>query len=971
MKKKITSRTLRALATVVTVIMLSNLQMLAQGFLRNYPAPQPSNGNEVNARLFQFFETPQGYTIQGTLQSNYAPDSMRYYSVRHTDLNGIETQAVELFDYDVLPYGYSGSNEDAVVTGTSQDSSHILLAKNDINGTLLWQKSVEIPGYMLGGVSDTRVNEAGEIFVALLTFPATGPIFTHNSTLAKLDANGNLLWTATELNGYLDGIYSSGETLTPAADGGCYMHYGEHEYYKMVKVSNDGDILWRDSFSVSFTAAFLLLPKFSETAGGGIVMTAFPGAYSPSFIKHWDSQGTLVWNAWNLATIMGGTFNFYTGCLVPSNDGGIVIIGQGFSQQGSGLYASKFTADGTQIWQKRYQDFDYQPYSNFTIAGGKQTADGGYLFAGTIGENNILLKIDGNGNLHSNLTIGTVAGDMDNDCLVGPADAVLPNTVLQATGNGSTLWAISDANGHFEFQADTGSYSIHIQPLGYPWEPCFDSLNVTFPDTGMVQTADFPMQAIAECPLMTVDLVAPRLRRCFENYVAVNYCNLGSIPAVGAEVNITLDAGLDFNSSSIPGTQNGQQISFPLGTVGIGECGSFNLLVTPNCDDTALGETKCITAHITPDSICGSSNNWSGASIEARAECQGDSVVFTIQNVGNGPSSTLGYVIIDDHVVMMDGDFQLGAGESTTIPSLANGQTMRLTCDQEPGHPIAVMPSIGIEACGTGLPSQGFLTQFPNQTGSPFDATVCRIIIGSFDPNDKSATPDGVGEHHFIEKNTELEYLVNFQNTGTDTAINVIVMDTLSDLLDPLTITGLTGSHAPEVRLLSNNVLRFVMPNILLPDSTTNEAASHGFVRFKIQQKQDLVDGTLIKNKAAIYFDFNLPVITNEVFHEVGRDFLETASATHDGPSAEPGLVSLSPNPADDKSFVDVQALEITTGNCRLVDCYGRTVMEQIFDTPVFELKRNGLPAGLYFLEIHSDKLQPHGTTWASKVIWK
>lgn len=974
MKKRITSRTLRASATVLAVTIVSSFQMLAQGFLRNYPVPQLSNGTELNARLFQVFETAAGYKIQGTLQATYlAPDSMRYFSVRRTDLNGVETQAVDLFDFDVLPNSYSGSNEHAVVSAALQDSSHIVLAKNDVNGTLLWQKTVEILGYHLVAVTDVRVTEAGEIFVGMLSSGSTIPFNSHHSTLAKLDADGNVLWSTTEANYYLDGIYDPGETLTPATDGGCFMHYYEHDYYKMVKVSNTGNILWRDSFFVNYSLQWLILQKFSATEGGGIVMTAFPSVYSPSFVKSWDAQGTLVWNNENLTSVMGMQINFYTGCLVRANDGGIVIIGQGYSQQGSGLYASKFTADGTLIWQKRYQDFDYQPYSVFSIAGGKPTADGGYVFAGTFGSNNILLKIDANGNLHSNLTIGTVAGDTDLDCIVGNDDVPLPNTVLQATGNGSTLWAISDANGQFEFQADTGNYTLVIAPTSYLWQPCFDSIVVNFPDTGMVQTADFPLQAISDCPLMTVDLATPRLRRCFQNLVVVNYCNLGTAVADDASISITLDAGLDFNSSSIPGTQTGQQISFPLGNVGVGECGNFQIFVTPNCDSTELDQTKCITAHASPDSICGNANGWSGATIEARAECQGDSVKFIIQNIGNGPSSVLGYVIIDDHVVMMQNTFQLNAGDQISFQRPVTGQTMRLTSQQEPGNPVATPPSVAVEACGSGLPSQGFITQFPNQSGSPFDATVCRTIVGSFDPNDKIAAPEGVGSKHYIEPNTEIEYLVNFQNTGSDTAFQVVILDTLSETLDPFTITGLTSSHHMEVRLLENKVLRFVMPQILLPDSTTNEAASHGFVRFKIQQKRDLTDGTFINNQAAIFFDFNQPIFTNTVFHEIGREFLETVSATDDHPTeAQPSLVSLSPNPADDKSIVDVQASGISTGTCRLMDCYGRMVMEQKFDTPFFELKRNGLPAGLYLLEVLSDKqVRQQQAVWSGKMIWK
>jgi hypothetical protein len=40
---------------------------------------------------------------------------------------------------------------------------------------------------------------------------------------------------------------------------------------------------------------------------------------------------------------------------------------------------------------------------------------------------------------------------------------------------------------------------------------------------------------------------------------------------------------------------------------------------------------------------------------------------------------------------------------------------------------------------------------------------------------------------------------------------------------------------------------------------------SHGFVKFRVKPKNTLVLGNTVKNKAAIYFDYNAPIITNTV----------------------------------------------------------------------------------------------------------
>lgn len=958
-------------ALVLLLGLLSSFAASAQGFIRTYDSPWPSNGTDYHAENYQIFENPDGYTILGNVFTNFSPDPSRYFSVRHIDLAGTETQSATFVEVASPAHGFSGGNEHEMVSGALVDTSHIILVKNDLNGVQIWQKQVEIPRKM-NSVNDVKISATGEIFVTMLTVSAIVPSSAPNVvTLAKLDADGNLLWTMDESSTNVHAQNDNNSTLTPTQDGGCFLHHGSFELFYVTRVDANGTQLWQNSFHIAWTDATLTSKLATEVGNGGIMVSGYP-AYSGSYypVAHaYAPDGDVHWNTSNLVTALGSeNFNFLPTTLVGNADGTALIVGHLYKESYYGLLVAKVDEDGTVIWRKHYSDLDYQIWPKLKLTGGTKTSDGGYLLAGSWNDRDLVLKIDANGNLHTNLTTGTVAGDLDLDCLVSPSDVNMPKAVLQATGNGSTYWAVSDQAGAFEFQADTGSYVLKIQPPSYLWQPCADSLTVVFPDTSMVLTADFPLQAIADCPMMSVDVFSPRFRRCFANYVGVNYCNLGSVDAADAEVTLTLDNGLDFSGSNLAMTQNGQTVTAQLGTVAAGQCGSFYILVTPNCDSTELGETKCVTAHITPDSICGSSAHWSGATIEANAYCEGDSVHFVVKNTGIAPSSILDYVIIDDHVIMMTNQsLQLDAGAEKHIVKAANGHTMRLTCEQEPGHPVATMPSVGVESCGAGLSSQGFLAQFPNQTGSPFDATVCREIIGSFDPNDKIAAPSGVREAHFVEKNTDLEYLINFQNTGTDTAFQVIIADTLSPLLDLLSIAGVSGSHPVTMKITGERVLQFIFNNVMLPDSGTNEAASHGFVRFKIKQNRDLADGQRIENSAAIYFDFNQPIITNTVFHTIGTDFLQT-SGTKELGVAPQNEMHIAPNPSLETVRISLENKQISSGRCRVVDCFGKVVLEQDFQNPDFMLKRNGLPAGVYFLEIVPTNLKKAICT--GKIVW-
>jgi uncharacterized repeat protein (TIGR01451 family) len=135
-------------------------------------------------------------------------------------------------------------------------------------------------------------------------------------------------------------------------------------------------------------------------------------------------------------------------------------------------------------------------------------------------------------------------------------------------------------------------------------------------------------------------------------------------------------------------------------------------------------------------------------------------------------------------------------------------------------------------------------------------------VRGSWDPNDILCL-DGAKISPF-SLNSPLHYLIRFQNTGTDTAFNVVVMDTLSNKYDWNSFEFIRSSHPCAVKRKGNK-LEFMFANIKLPHQAIDDAGSHGYIVFRIKPKNTLMIGDSLNNKAAIFFDFNLPVITNKV----------------------------------------------------------------------------------------------------------
>lgn len=171
-------------------------------------------------------------------------------------------------------------------------------------------------------------------------------------------------------------------------------------------------------------------------------------------------------------------------------------------------------------------------------------------------------------------------------------------------------------------------------------------------------------------------------------------------------------------------------------------------------------------------------------------------------------------------------------------------------------------------------------------------------VMGSNDPNLKVVNPSGDLKTNQIQDTVTLDYTIYFQNTGQAPAWRVIVIDTLSPLFEIGSLRIIDQSHSCLASLEHGNVLVFRFNNINLPDSATNETASHGFVRFRIQPKNNLQVGTVIENSAAIIFDFNQPVITNTVTNLVTLPVMVEEQAI-------PDEIKVYPTLTGDKIYID------------------------------------------------------------------
>ena len=550
--------------------------------------------------------------------------------------------------------------------------------------------------------------------------------------------------------------------------------------------------------------------------------------------------------------------------------------------------------------------------------------------------------------------IGKVYFDENNNCQEDSNEVLLSGWLIMASdSSGNIYYGATNSNGNYKVIAPPGTYTVSAIEPNALWDTCVDSFPGMTISVQVWGVADFGAQATDTCPNMVVDMSTPFLRRCFPNFYRVNYCNMGTQDATGTYIEVTLDSFFSNVSASIPWTSvNGYTYTFDIGDVSIGECDHFEITFDLDCN-AVLGQTHCSSAHIYPEPPCTPvSPQWAGGDLEITVECDGTEVKFTATNHGDDMTEPVNYIVIEDIMIQMTGSFQLNSGQSVEIDTIANGSTWRLQANEVGHHPFETIASAAVEGCGVngnGTFSLGFVNQYPFSDEEPFEDEDCVENGSSYDPNDKIGYPTGSDVEHFIEKGQDISYRIRFQNTGTDTAFNVVILDTLLSTLDPTTIRLQGASHPMEFDLTGNGVAKFTFPNIMLPDSDVNEPLSHGYVKFNISQKPGLELGTTIENEAAIYFDFNDPIITNRTLHTIGEPNVEVSSTEVFLPNVE---INVFPNPFDTEATFELNGMEIRDGEIYLFNLQGGLVKTQRFNGNTFMLNGSSLDEGLYFFQI-------------------
>jgi hypothetical protein len=214
--------------------------------------------------------------------------------------------------------------------------------------------------------------------------------------------------------------------------------------------------------------------------------------------------------------------------------------------------------------------------------------------------------------------------------------------------------------------------------------------------------------------------------------------------------------------------------------------------------------------------------------------------------------------------------------------------------------------------------------------------TYNQIVVGSFDPNNITCLEGAIVPPSTI--GSYLHYGVNFENTGTYPAENIVVKVVIDTAKYDVNSLQMLNTSNPAYTKITGNVVEFIFKNIML------DTGGHGNVLFKIKTNNNLFNGDIVSKRADIFFDYNAPINTgmaNTTFQLLNNmQFVIDNS------------IEVSPNPTS--SIISINGTS-SIKSVQVYDVQGRLLETKLVDDAKATINISDKTNGIYFLKITTE----------------
>lgn len=834
----------------------------------------------------------------------------------------------------------------------------------------------------LGGSGDDHVHGMtptvdGGFVVLGTTYSGDGDITVNfgesDIWVVKLDENGEIEWQRTYGGSSFEWGFSIVQTndngfviagSTQSNDNDVTINNGGGDIW-VVKLDPVGNIEWERSFGGSGTDRSSYVAQTND--GGYVVLgstmsndgdvTLNQGGFDLWVVKL-DALGSILWQR-----TLGGTNDEDGSQVTQLADGGYLVYGSTRSTDGdfvgnhgqNDLWLVKLNSDGDILWQNALGGSSFEEPSSFDL-----TIDGGFILTGYTMSNNG----DVNG-LHGTqmdcwLVKVTASGDLEWQKALGGSDSDLGVFVTTSNDGGYLVSGIAYSN-NGNVSGNHGGFGgdIWLVKLGQSgnvlWQKCFGGDN---DEQGAIvrPTFDGDYVLVGSTSSSDGDVTCGNGGRSIWLLKATHNFN-----SIYGNVFIDLNSNLVMESDearlsqhAIQTTNGSIQVSSGYGGyygMSVFGGGSYSVQADPVQYYTAVPDVH--TANFSGYGQIDASNDFAFQPLGTVNDLSISSAAISPIRPGFDAHFLINYrnvgtVSLAPSVVFAF-EYPLTFLSASVTPTSVTADSIYWEVpSMQPFDEGNIMVTVSVDqnavigsiAAGTGsiYPIAGDATEANNQSYGG------RVVTGSYDPNDIQVDRPEISPEELAD-GIDLTYLIRFQNTGTDTAFTVRVENPFPENADFDSFQVITTSHPVQVLYNTNNDwITFQFNNILLPDSTTNEPESHGYILYRIKPRSTLVLGDSVLNQVGIYFDYNLPIITNTAHTVIGSNIgLEAVT-----PSSS---FSLHPNPTLGALLIrSLYALDNAT--LTLTDAIGRTLLTAQMNGSSHSLDLSDLPRGLYMVSL-------------------
>ena len=520
---------------------------------------------------------------------------------------------------------------------------------------------------------------------------------------------------------------------------------------------------------------------------------------------------------------------------------------------------------------------------------------------------------------------------------------------------GQRYYATTDSSGFYQFDnLPFGEYTLWaVRPSHYWQDGCQLQgqyvVNLQHPQ-GMQQ--NIGLQALDNCPFVQIQLDGPNLDACTAQQQWLSYENRGTDTAYQAYVDLSWPKYLHLDSASLPFSQvDSQTYRIDLGNLAPQAAGQLDLWSSLSCDSVLAGQSFCLEAHVYPDSLC--RPIYQETVLAVSAECEGDSIVFYLRNIGLTSLTPLRtqLIVIEDDLMQPPLPVTIyGSGVSAVRIPVQAGLTYRALLEQTGSIWSAPVISDVIEGCGLDSLGQmhlGYVQQLANLPATVFGAEHCLILQDSFKSllNVKAQVlPLGYDVPAYIFPSDPLHAQFVLQGPFKG---HLQLRDSLSSYLDPSSLALRASSHPVNWSLRDQGLLTADFGFIDLA------AEEELLFSYRIDQKKNNRSNTIIPQQWSYQKD-SLPWAFTAVQQRVvGQNFFSVLAQDRSGSSR--GLAyQFWPIPAQDVlNYSSARSWE-SGQEVRIYNILGQELARHQLLAPNGQIPLGDWSNGVYILQLFS-----------------